>query len=210
MTSGYLTKVKAALDSSLKPVMVLYFTEFTNKYGGADEAIMDTVMMEYASQLVACRITSDMLKHGIARLKTLQYRPNPYQFAQLCKPTAEDLGFPSCEAVFKEITRRHGVFRGQPFDYSHLMVEIIDSRIGDSIYKMYEDKARERLQGEYDYWLDRGMREGLPQPRKAITVSVPSEAPIDFHIARTGWVAKPDSPVLKRLNELRSQQKGLV
>ena len=200
--SRYSTELLNSLKATLKPVFEIHFAEFVNKFEAT--GMMDRVLAEYAEQLIDERITGEMLKRGIKRLKKCQFRPKPYDFAMLCKPTAEDLGVPGVRACFDEIVARWGKYRHEtkkpPF--SHRLVEIISERIGYQSYLLKSDEFFDLVSAEYSYWFDRAMRGDLPLPAKALEFKRNETSVIESVIA-DGWIPPVDSPVQRRINELR-------
>jgi hypothetical protein len=198
----YSTELLLSLKATLKPVFEIHFPDFVNKFEA--NGMMDEALNEYAEQLVGERITTEMLKRGIKRLKKCQFRPKPYDFAMLCKPTAEDLGLPGVRDCFDEIVARWGKFRHEakkpPF--SHRLVEIISERVGYQSYLLKSDEFFELVSGEYSYWFDRAMRGDLPAPAKALEFKRIEKSVIEAVIA-DGWTPPVDSPVQRRINELR-------
>lgn len=202
-------KLQKLLHATILPKFAVYWPEFGNKYEDADHPEkMEFVLQEYAQQLVAHRITSDMLKSGMKKALKLKYRPNPYEFAQLCIPTPQELGIPTEQQVFDDIVLRRGRYKGQEFEFSHRLIEIIDERIGYRMYRMDEKKFRQLLTGEYGYWLDRAIRDDLPEFKAALVYRAPEDtrAPIDVFISRTGHKPKLDAKLEQRLAEIRAQQ----
>jgi hypothetical protein len=183
-------------------VFEIHFPDFVNKFEA--NGMMDAVLAEYAEQLIDERITGDMLKRGVKRLKKCQFRPKPYDFAMLCKPTAADLGILGVRETFDEIVARWGKYRhasNKP-PFSHRLVEVINERVGYRNYLMTSPDFFELVSSEYLYWFDRAMRGDLPAPAKALEFKRVETSVIDAVIA-DGWVPPVDSPVQRRINELR-------
>ncbi|WP_438863782.1 replication protein P [Neptunicella sp.] len=200
-----MTRVQTALEGSLKPIFTVYFPDFVNKF--PDDEMQDWVMREYAQQLVDLRISSDQLKLGIRKCKTLKFRPNPYQFAQLCKPSAEDLNLPSVDDAFVEVIRRYGVSKGDDnFVFSHRVVALTAERVGFKVYRMPEHDARELFDLEYSYWVTRACEDTLPEVRKAITYVPPEVIPINVYMS-DGHIPKVPEAFNQRLAELGSKLK---
>lgn len=203
MDSTYLTEVQQALEINLKPVFVVYFPEFVNKF--PDEDMQGFVMREYAEQLIKHRISSTQLRFGMEKCKTLKFRPNPYEFAMLCKPSATDLNLPDPIDAFNEIICRWGKCKGKPFTFSHRVVELTSERIGYKIYHMPEHAARALFDGEYAYWVDRACKDDLPEPLKAIEYIPPDFVPIQ--VLSKGMQLKGDARFDNRLADLGSKLK---
>ena len=198
----YSTELLLSLKAELKPVFEIHFPDFVNKFEA--NGMMDDALNQYAEQLIDERITSEMLKRGIKRLKKCQYRPKPYDFAMLCKPTAADLGIPGVRECFDEIVARWGKYRHEskkpPF--SHRLVDIVSERVGYQCYLLKRDEFYELVSAEYALWLDRAMRGDLPAPAKALEFKRVETSVIEAVIA-DGWSPPADSPLLRKINELR-------
>lgn len=205
MTSEYSMRLLSVLEETVKPRFGLYWPEFINKYDDPEKPEkMRFALQEYAQQLIAHRITKTMLEAGMRKAQTLKFRPNPYEFAQLCLPTPKELGLPTEVEVFEEVVKRRGPFKGREFVFSHRLVEIIDERVGYRMYREREDAFRELVAGEYAYWLDRAMRDDLPEYRAALAHVQPKEQRPVAEII--GYKAKPSNPIVQRMQEVLAQR----
>ncbi|QSX32484.1 hypothetical protein JYB87_11980 [Shewanella avicenniae] len=167
------SKVVNRLMAELVPVLSVYCADFNSKFGKDEQVLKDTIN-EYASRLIRHGIGSKGLRWGIEHLKqratTNKWTPNPEEFAQLCKPTAADLGVRPVDEVITEVIakRRERRVTGRKQEYSHRIVELIDQRVGYNIYVSSEERFRELVQREYDHWVEQAIAGTLPEPRIAL------------------------------------------
>lgn len=166
-----------------------------------------TVLKEYAEQLVDERITKSMLVIGIRRLKKCKYRPNPYAFAQMCKPTLADMGIPDAQSTHDEIVARWGKYRHAEHkpQFSHRLVEIISERIGYRAYLLKGSDFLVLVSEEHAYWLDRALRGDLPQAAKALEYKRPEKSVIEAVIA-SGYQPNLDDKMMRRVAEMKAQR----
>jgi hypothetical protein len=193
------------LVQKLAPKLAEYFPAYANKH--ATEDAIEFSMREYARHLIEQGVATEQIPKGMRRAEKRDFCPNPYQFAMLCKPTAEDLKLPSFENVFNEITKRFGIHRFESFAYSHLLVELIAERIGVRMYQMDEVEARKLCKNAYDYWVQRALEGSLPAPRRALPLIIPKEPMVDTFIKTKGYTLVEDKALSDRLNELRHQSR---
>ncbi|MEH6711619.1 MAG: replication protein P [Paraglaciecola polaris] len=199
----YSIKLLNSLKAKLKPVFEIHFTEFVNKF--EQSGMMDTVLAEYAEQLVDERITGSMLDIGIKRLKKCKFRPKPYDFAQLCKPTLEDMGIPDAKTTHDEIVARWGKYRhstNKP-PFSHRIVEIVSERVGYRAYLLKDYEFLALVGEEHAYWLDRAIRGELPQAAKALEYKRHDKSVIEA-LTAAGYQPPQDSPIMRRIAELKA------
>lgn len=163
------------LNSELKPVFSMYCVDFAARFGEHS----DDVLREYAKQLILNKIGRTSLQRGIQRLVKRaaenKFTPNPTEFVELCKPTAEDLGLPGLEEAYRDIDR--GLRRStnaKPYRFKHRMIELIARDIGQYAFRLAnEEKRQAMLHKSFEKWLDVARTEGLPPKRPQIAEPEP-------------------------------------
>jgi hypothetical protein len=167
------------LAATLKPKFEHYFAEFKNIFLN-NPSHGESLLVEYSRQLIANRINQKMLMLGIERAIECEFRPNPWKFAQLCLPVPEDFGIPNFEDCYYEITHLAPKARrfAKPYVFSHRVVELTYERVGARQYSngMKDTEFRKIAKTEFDYWVDKAVRDELPDKRPALCY-VPASEP---------------------------------
>lgn len=204
-------KVERAMievSANLIPVLTVYCNDFASKFG----SVVEQVAYQYAERLIANGIGLKGMERGIERLKrqsaTKPWTPNPEQFAQMCKPSADEAGIPSVDDIYQEIVEARGRYRFEQYQFSHQIGAIINERIGFEFYQESEGDFKRRLQKEYDHWTQRALKGDLPAPMKAIAHK--SEPPLPDYLKNpTGRVSGPLGEKIEALKQLAKQRKNV-
>jgi hypothetical protein len=203
----------AALSNKLMleavPVFTTYTNDFVKKWG--DE--LETFTAELAERLIRNRITPEGFRQGLERFKMRcvgdnRWMINPQEFAELCKPTGEDLGFPKFDDCIDELMVAQRHFRvGKEYVFSHRVIELMYGTLGFTLrtepHEVFVDMAKK----EYRYWTEKAQRDGLPQPRALIESKVKPKPPV---ACENALESHTDKKFVSRLNSLREaiKQRG--
>lgn len=158
------------LNSELKPMFSLYCVDYAARFGEHS----DDVMREYAKLLIHHKIGRIGLQRGINRLRLRasenKFTPNPAEFAELCKPTIQELGIPDLEMATHEVREARTTWRHSktPYPFSHDVCRFIDQRVGYDLYQTSEREWRQRVSREYHYLVKQAVAGQLPSFRNAL------------------------------------------
>lgn len=146
----------------------------------------------------------EQLQHGINHCYLLEspFVCSPGQFIAWCKPTAEELGFPSFEEAYRisiKINEQFSDYK-HPDDRVQSVIKHAISQLGTASYRaMTEDKSRVAFKTNYDVAIKQFLDGELKIIPKSIT-DKPQPHPSDKQ--------RSDEARLKCMEELRS--KGLA
>lgn len=198
----------AEVSANLIPVLNVYFPDFLTRFGSEIEA----VAMQYAERLIANGIGLKGMMRGIEKLKRRSaqkpFVPNPEEFAQLCKPTAEEAGIPSLDEIHDQIVQARGRHRFDAYKFTHQIAEIINTRIGFEFYSLSAGDFRRKLEKEYGHWLQRALKNDLPAPRAAIAHKAEPELP-EYLKNATARVSGPLGDKIETLRQLAKERKQI-
>lgn len=165
------------LNSELKPMFSIYCVDYAARFGEHS----DDVMREYARLLIHYRIGRKGLQRGINRLRLRaaesKFTPNPAEFAELCKPTIEELGIPDLETATYEVREARTAWRHKkaPYPFSHDVCRYINLRVGYDIHQTSDAEWRQRVSREYHYLVKQAIAGQLPSFRNALPHKEPED-----------------------------------
>lgn len=216
ITDDRIKQTTHVVITEVLPIFTMYFADFSAKYGKAKKETTDAVMREYALQLIKNGVTRSRLLVGLERLRkesvTLKWTPNPQAFAELCMPQPEDMGLPELDVAIKEITEARGMFRGQPYNFSHHIIETLNKNAGFQMYEMSKSEWHKLLSNSYGQLVKQAMRGELKEPVAALPHRPdPKRAEIENAIYQRGeklLSENTNNPLMKRINALKNVFKG--
>lgn len=158
------------LNSELKPMFSLYCVDYAARFGEHS----DDVMREYARLLIHHKIGRKGLQRGINRLRLRasenKFTPNPAEFAEMCRPTIEELGIPDLETATYEVREARTAWRHNkaPYPFSHDVCRFINLRVGYDIHQTSDSEWRQRVSREYHYLVKQAIAGQLPRFHNAL------------------------------------------
>ncbi|MGX5913929.1 replication protein P [Aliidiomarina sp. Khilg15.8] len=191
--------------AELLPVLLTNTTDFADKHGKRRHEVLRI----WAYQICVAGLGEKDVARGIHRLLTNSDRkkiwaPLPHEFIAMCKPTPEEMGLPSMEAVANELeqnlswNRRHG---SKQFVHSHRLVELIAREMLPR-YRMADQAKRDKLlERSYTKWLEVARKSGLPAKMSAIADIAEPRPIVEEYLAKNGKV-KIDSSMAQRLSAI--------
>lgn len=191
-----------AVTARLIPVIGLYYPAFAARFG-TDDASLAFVTKEYTDRLMHHGINGHQFKAGIAALKarsaSMQYHPNPEQFAQLCLEASAPQLPDFYDVLSQVIAGKQAQRFSEGYVFSHPLARIICSRKGDLIYTLTSIEFEETIRAEYDHWTKRIQAgEQLPEPQLAIGQDARPDMPAELRVT-------PASPLAKRVEAMRAE-----
>lgn len=205
-----------AMMTEALPVLTMYFPDFSAKYGSEDEDTVRAVMREYAHQLIKNKVTTKMLRVGLERLRkqstTMRWSPNPQQFAELCLTQPEDVGLPEVEEAIHQVTEARGRFKGQPYTFSHPVVEMLNKQAGYQMYDMKRNDWYQLVKQTYALLTKQMLNGEVQLPEKALEHK-PAQVNTELHdeINRRGAEIiekRAKDPLISRIAALREGAKS--
>jgi hypothetical protein len=193
------------------PIFTMYFADFSAKYGKSSPETINAAMREYGLQLIKNNITPSMLKNGLERVRKesvkMIWTPNPQAFAELCMPQADDLGLPSIEEAISEVTQARGKYKGQPYNFTHHIIETLNRQAGRQIYELKQSDWHKLMSNTYDLLIKQAMRGELKEPVAALPHRPdPKRAAIENEIYQSGekiLQEQKGDPLMARIRALK-------
>jgi hypothetical protein len=176
------------------------------------EQTQSVYMFEYAQQLLRRRVTMAMFHRGIDRARgqsvcvvTNRDWPTPIEFANLCLPTAEELGLPSFDEmllVFKRFSAHRRGGSGKPFVFNSDFEEHIHFKCCARYRDVKEADWLKLVRAEYDYWLEQYQMGNRPIIQKKLEV-IPERVPrINRYIDKVGLPTLGNDVLSQKIREL--------
>lgn len=173
---------------------VHYPSHFAQRFG--DE--LESVMAEYALVVQQNGLKRMDVLRGVSKIRlgrAGKWLPNPIEFAELCKPDAEELGLPNMDQVAADLdsniawNRRHPVRR---YKHRHGRMSALIARDILSTYRTGTPERRAKLlESSYKHWLDVARATGLPEEVPAIARTAEPRPIVEQFIAKNGRVKVP-------------------
>lgn len=195
----------------LVPAFNMYCRDFAGKFA---DVLVET-MKEYGRQLVKANLGVVDLRRGIERVPGRAHEnpftPNPVEFVEMCRPSAEELGLPSFDECYDEVWRCIDVFRrdhpGEDYPFKHRLSRFVVRDIGTDFSSATSERRRAMVSKSYQKYLRVAQVEGnLPEIHEAIADFTDPE-PLCFQYERKFGRPDPNSPLMREIARIRESAK---
>ncbi|WP_017445780.1 hypothetical protein [Gayadomonas joobiniege] len=186
--------------SKLKTV---YGKKFEIQFGG--ERALQQARREWYSEI--SKLTPESINLGFEQLKSNLVEEDPnYEWPEvskviaLCQLNQLDQNLPSLEQTIAEIIQRNGRYRGENFEYSHRLIELVAQDCGHFVTREPSDKFERRVRTSHKKWVKQAQKDGLPQRRAALELKIVETPAFEYSNAQ--------NPFQARIDKLRKNQQG--
>lgn len=191
-------------DETGKALTIMFFAKLKLAYARKfdsqfkSEKEIQQARREWYSEIA--KLTAESINHGFEQLKIKLVECDEYfswpdvpKVIALCKPTLDEMGLPTLEKTISEIVDRHGRCRGEDYEYSHRLIELVAKDCGYFVTRETSEKFERRARVSHAKWVKKAQKNELPEAMPALELKIEAKPVFESPTAQNPFQARIDA-----------------